>query len=67
MPERQPACGSDAEPAENHDREPDQKEQRDGAADPSHPLQAPTARVLEHAARWQAGCGVRGVGGGHSR
>lgn len=67
VPERQSARRPDAEPAENHDRKPKQKEQRDGAADPSHAVQPSSARVLEHAARWQAGCGLGGVGAGHSR
>jgi hypothetical protein len=63
--ERELPDRTDAETAEDHEREPDEEEQSRRAPDPAHPLQAPAARVLEDAARRYARCRVR-AGEGHS-
>jgi hypothetical protein len=66
VPEREPAGRTDAETAEDHDREPDEEEQRRHAAYPAHAPQASSTRVLEHAARRCPRRRVRGTGDGHS-
>jgi hypothetical protein len=47
---------ADPEAAEDHEREPAEREQGDDPADQAHPAQPPPRRVLEDAPRGRARC-----------